>query len=108
MRSSEPTLRGRGAASNPANRFEEIAFLPDGEARDPEDPGPRTQILRDAKQAMTAPAQLTESGDGTTTATGIVPLASLEPGNYILRIVARPPQGNEIAASQWTDFEVLP
>ena len=54
MRSSEPTLRGRGAASNPANRFEEIAFLPDGEARDPEDPGPRTQILRDATRTIIA------------------------------------------------------
>ena len=60
------------------------------------------------QQVSTAPGQITENGDGTNTATGVVPLAALEPGNYILRIVATPPQGDEIGASQWIDFEVLP
>ena len=65
-------------------------------------------ILRDAKKVTTAPGQVSESGDGTTTATGLVPLAALAPGSYILKIVTRPQQGIEIAASQWTDFEILP
>ncbi len=64
-------------------------------------------ILQDGKKVTIAPGQVSENGDGTATATGLVPLAVLEPGSYILKIVARPPQGNEIAASQWTDFEVF-
>src|SRR6266851_566643 len=40
-------IRTRGAASNPANRFEKIYLEPDAD-RDPEaDPLPRTQFLRD-------------------------------------------------------------
>jgi len=65
-------------------------------------------ILRDGQKVATAPGQVSESGDGTTTATGLVPLAALVPGNYILKIVTGPLKSNEIAASQWTDFEVLP
>ena len=65
-------------------------------------------ILRDGKKVATAPSQVSESGDGATTATGLVPLAALAPGNYILKIVIGPLKSNEIAASQWTDFEVLP
>jgi len=52
--SADPAIRGRGAAANPPNRFERIAYLPDGEARDPEDPGPLTQILRDATRTIIA------------------------------------------------------
>jgi DNA repair photolyase len=43
--------RGRGAASNPAGRFEKIAFVPDPE---PEGPLPRTRILRDAARSIIA------------------------------------------------------
>ncbi len=52
--SPDPGFRGRGAAANPPNRFEPIAFIPDGEARDPDDPGPLTQILRDASRTIIA------------------------------------------------------
>ena len=48
------TLRGRGAADNPRNRFEALEVLPDPEARDPEDPGPRTRLLRDATRTILA------------------------------------------------------
>ena len=65
-------------------------------------------ILRDAKKVATAQGQVSENGDGATTTTGVVPLAALAPGNYILKIVIGPLKSNEIAASQWTDFEVLP
>ncbi len=40
-------LRGRGAAQNPKNRFEAAEYVPDLEAFDPDEPGPRTQFLRD-------------------------------------------------------------
>ncbi len=52
--SPDPGFRGRGAAANPPNRFDQIAYLPEGEARDPDDPGPLTQILRDASRSIIA------------------------------------------------------
>jgi len=48
------TLRGRGAADNPRNRFEALEVLPDPDARDPEDTGPRTRLLRDATRTILA------------------------------------------------------
>ncbi len=44
------SIRGRGVAENPPNRFE-TWFLPDAEARDPDDPGPRTLFFRDTAGA---------------------------------------------------------
>jgi len=45
-------LRGRGAAHNPKNRFERLEFQPEPEARDPDDPGPRTVFLRDPARTL--------------------------------------------------------
>jgi DNA repair photolyase len=54
MDPSPPAIRGRGAATNPANRFLPLAFLPDLAERDPDDPGPRTTFLRDgSRRALT-------------------------------------------------------
>lgn len=50
----QPAYRGRGAALNPPNRFVQIEYIPAGEERDPDDPGPRTQILRDATRTIIA------------------------------------------------------
>lgn len=47
-------IRGRGAVENPPNRFERIAYMPDAEARDPDDPAPQTQVLRDATRTIIA------------------------------------------------------
>lgn len=47
-------IRGRGATSNPPNRFETLAHFPDPAARDPDDPGPRTQLLRDPSRRIIA------------------------------------------------------
>jgi DNA repair photolyase len=47
-------LKGRGTAANPRNRFEVLEFVPDDEARDPDDPGPRTLFLRDASRTIIA------------------------------------------------------
>ncbi len=44
------TLAGRGTASNPANRFEQITVERDPDWNPEEDVAPRTQFLRDASQ----------------------------------------------------------
>jgi DNA repair photolyase len=41
-------VKGRGAAGNPANRFERLHVLAAEEWTDPDDPGPRTVLLRDS------------------------------------------------------------
>ncbi len=46
--------RGRGSETNPPNRFEKVAFTPDPEAADPEEPLPRTEFLRDASRSVIA------------------------------------------------------
>ncbi len=43
-------LRGHGALSNPANRFDQIEFEPDPEVDEPHDP--RTRYLRDASRTV--------------------------------------------------------
>ncbi len=48
------TLRGRGAADNPKNRFESLVVVPDPAAREEDDPGPATQFLRDASRSVIA------------------------------------------------------
>jgi hypothetical protein len=45
-------IRGRGTAWNPPNRFEPIDFVPDWDVLDPDEPGPRTQFLRDASKSI--------------------------------------------------------
>ncbi|MEW6368233.1 MAG: PA0069 family radical SAM protein [Acidobacteriota bacterium] len=43
-------LRGRGAAENPANRFDRIEFVFDPE--DPDRPAPKTEFYRDASRSL--------------------------------------------------------
>ncbi|MFS8637751.1 MAG: PA0069 family radical SAM protein [Gemmatimonadota bacterium] len=50
----ERPIRGRGASGNPPNRFETLSYLPDPAARDPEDPGPSTVLLRDTSRSIIA------------------------------------------------------
>lgn len=47
-----PSPRGRGAATNPANRFESISLERDIDWNPEEDPAPRTQFLRDCTQTI--------------------------------------------------------
>ncbi|MBA2243585.1 MAG: PA0069 family radical SAM protein [Gemmatimonadetes bacterium] len=47
-------IQGRGVAENPPNRFETLEFLPDDEAREPDDPGPRTRFFRDTTRTIIA------------------------------------------------------
>lgn len=50
-----PTIRGRGAAENPANRFERLAFEHDGGVLDEEGvPVPATVYLKDAARSIIA------------------------------------------------------
>jgi DNA repair photolyase len=46
------SIRGRGAAGNPKNRFEALEAVPDPAERDPDDLGPRTQIYRDTSRTI--------------------------------------------------------
>lgn len=54
------TIRGRGAAANPVNRFELIDMVPDGDTLDEdllelgELPSPQTQFLRDSTRTIIA------------------------------------------------------
>lgn len=50
MNASASVQRGRGAASNPTNRFERITLERDGDWNPEEDTAPRTQFLRDLSQ----------------------------------------------------------
>ncbi|MEO6033714.1 MAG: PA0069 family radical SAM protein [Verrucomicrobiota bacterium] len=50
MESAATPFKGRGAASNPANRFEQIYLERDAEWNPDEDPAPRTLFLRDNSQ----------------------------------------------------------
>lgn len=45
-------VRGRGTGLNPPNRFVKRALVRDPEAADPEDPLPRTQILKDTSRSL--------------------------------------------------------
>ena len=48
-----PSLpRGRGATSNPANRFEHLTLERDADWNPEEDPAPKTQFLRDLSQSV--------------------------------------------------------
>ena len=52
LNTNAPSIKGRGAAQNPANRFEKIHLEPD-EVWNPEENGqPRTQYFRDATQTF--------------------------------------------------------
>ncbi|MGQ0562245.1 MAG: PA0069 family radical SAM protein, partial [Gemmatimonadota bacterium] len=49
------TIRGRGAAENPPNRFEPIEYVPDMDAYDPdEEAPPRTMLFRDTTRKLIA------------------------------------------------------
>lgn len=51
MSVSLPVIRGRGAAHNPANRFERLHVDRSG-WHDPDDPGPRTEVLSDRAKSI--------------------------------------------------------
>ena len=52
MTDRPPSPRGRGASSNPANRFQSIALERDADWDPAEDPTPRTQFYRDLSQSI--------------------------------------------------------
>lgn len=52
LRQDAPTIRGRGAAHNPPNRFEKIHVEPDEDWNPEEQGAPRTQYFRDATQSF--------------------------------------------------------
>ncbi|MGH9763829.1 MAG: PA0069 family radical SAM protein [Blastocatellia bacterium] len=50
----EGPVKGRGASYNPPNRFETLAYVPDPDIPDDEQPSPRTQFIRDASRSIIA------------------------------------------------------
>src|ERR1019366_1598593 len=66
------------------------------------------RIVHDGKQVLAGPAEVSANGDGTSTAKGVLPLATLAPGYYSIQVVASGELGKDVAASQWTDFEIVP
>jgi hypothetical protein len=66
------------------------------------------RIAHDGTQVLAAAAQVVGNGDGTSTTKGVIPLATLAPGYYVLQVVASAESGKDVAASQWTDFEIVP
>src|SRR5262249_34465848 len=53
MAAESSSIRGRGAAANPGNRFELIHYERDPESG-PDDPAPATQFLRDSSRSIIA------------------------------------------------------
>ena len=81
-----------------------------GKKRSKVDLETRVRVLRDGKEIYSAPAKLVEMKDRGPAAFGALKLADrLTPGDYDLQVIATEQQGGKaIAASQWTDFTVLP
>jgi VWFA-related protein len=66
------------------------------------------RVFRDGRQVTAAAAEIVANSDGTSTARGGLPLATLAPGLYALQVVATADLGKNVAASGWTDFEIVP
>jgi DNA repair photolyase len=47
-------VRGRGTAANPPNRFERIAYQPDPDVDEQDQPAPATQFFRDSSRSLIA------------------------------------------------------
>src|SRR3989441_3295486 len=52
MQPNAPTIRARGAAENPPNRFEKISLERDAEWNDPDEPAPQTQFFKDHSDSI--------------------------------------------------------
>ena len=50
--SVKQAIRGRGAAENPTNRFEHLAYERDAEWDQPDDPSPKTRLYRDSSNSL--------------------------------------------------------
>src|SRR5438034_1659928 len=54
MQPNAPTIRARGAAENPPNRFEKISLERDSDWNDPDEPAPQTQFFKDHSDTIIA------------------------------------------------------
>src|SRR5437773_7097726 len=52
MQPNPPTVRARGAAENPPNRFEKISLERDPDWNDPDEPAPQTQFFKDQSDSI--------------------------------------------------------
>ena len=51
-RDAQQAIRGRGAASNPRNRFEPLYYAPDPDSSEPQDGASATELFRDSSQSI--------------------------------------------------------
>lgn len=66
----------------------------------------QARVFRYGKQVVAMPPAPATVNGGAVLATGAIPLATLEPGSYVLQVIARDDTGKNMA-SQWTDFEIM-
>lgn len=59
---SQRAIKGRGATDNPGNRFERLHVVASESWTDPDDPSPRTVLLRDATRTILARNQSPDVG----------------------------------------------
>src|SRR5215468_2043386 len=52
MQGHRRAIHGRGAADNPSNRFDKLAYTLDPDASDPDTPRPATEFLRDRSRSI--------------------------------------------------------
>jgi DNA repair photolyase len=52
MSGEQGPIHGRGASTNPPNRFERLVYEADADGADPEGPAPATQFFRDATRSI--------------------------------------------------------
>jgi hypothetical protein len=64
--------------------------------------------VRDGPDVMTLAAEVMANDDRANTARSQIPLASLAPGYYALRIVSSEGARWNATSSEWTDFELVP
>src|SRR6266852_4777364 len=62
MQDNQEPIRGRGAATNPPNRFERLHYEPDEDECDSEQPSPKTQFLKDTSRSIIAYNQSPDVG----------------------------------------------
>jgi hypothetical protein len=70
----------------------------------------RVRVLRDGKEVYSAPARLIDLQGNGRAVFGALKLAdAMTPGDYDLQVIAAERNGGKgAAASQWTNFTVLP
>jgi len=110
----KPDLPGIAAALRQfkqGSSFEFLCAIENGRKKGPDvDLAARVRVLRDGKEVYSAPARLIDLQGNGRAVFGALKLAdAMTPGDYDLQVIAAERNGGKgAAASQWTNFTVLP